>query len=91
MIGMALLAIIIVMVIALLRAWVGPALYDRILAINAFGTATVLMISVFGFYNGRPDFLDIAIVYSLINFIGTIAVLKLHKFDDLGHHGEEES
>ena len=89
MIGVALIAIIIVMVIALIRAWVGPALYDRILAINAFGTATVLMISVFGFFTGRPDFLDIAIVYSLINFIGTIAVLKLHK-EDLGHHGEED-
>lgn len=90
MITTALIAIIIVMVMALLRAWLGPALYDRILAINAFGTATVLMISVFGFFNQRPEFLDIAIVYSLINFIGTIAVLKLHKFDYLGHEGGDE-
>lgn len=91
MIAAALIAIFIVMIVALLRAWVGPALYDRVLAINAFGTATVLMISLFGFFNERPEFLDIAIVYSLINFIGTIAVLKLHKFDDLGHHGNEDS
>lgn len=90
MMATALIAIIIVMVLALIRAWLGPALYDRILAINAFGTATVLMISVFGFFNERPEFLDIAIVYSLINFIGTIAVLKLHKFDDLGHEGGDE-
>lgn len=90
MMATALIAIIIVMVLALIRAWLGPALYDRILAINAFGTATVLMIAVFGFFNERPEFLDIAIVYSLINFIGTIAVLKLHKFDDLGHEGSDE-
>ena len=91
MITAALIAIMIVMVTVLLRAWLGPSLYDRILAINTFGTATVLAIAILGFYMGRPAFMDIAIVYSLINFIGTIAVLKLYRFDSLGHREEEES
>lgn len=91
MISAALIAIMIVMVIVLLRAWLGPSLYDRILAINTFGTATVLAIAVLGFYMGRPAFMDIALVYSLINFIGTVAVLKLYRFDSLGHREEEES
>ena len=75
------------MALALLRALAGPSLYDRILAINAFGTATVLLIAVLGFVAGRPDFLDIALLYALINFIGTIAVLKFFRYGDLGRAG----
>ena len=78
-----------VMLIALIRTCIGPTLFDRILAINTFSTATVLMISLYGFFNQRPEFLDIAIVYAMINFIGTVALLKLHRFDDLGHDGDE--
>ena len=76
--------IILSMVLALLRALLGPTVYDRVLALNMFGTKTVLLIAVLGFLGGRPDFLDLAIVYALINFIGTIAVLKLFEVGDLG-------
>ena len=58
---------------------------------NTFGTATVLFIAVLGFVVGRPDFLDIALLYALINFIGTLAVLKFFRHGDLGHEGEEET
>lgn len=91
MIAGALIAMMVVMIIIFLRAWLGPTLYDRILAINTFGTATVLAIAILGFYMQRPAFMDIAIVYSLINFIGTVAILKLYHFSDLGHREEEES
>jgi multicomponent Na+:H+ antiporter subunit F len=87
----ALIAMMVVMVIIFLRAWLGPSLYDRILAINTFGTATVLAIAILGFYMQRPKFMDIALVYSLINFIGTVAILKLYRFDDLGHREEDEA
>ena len=78
------LAILVAMCLALVRALVGPTLYDRILAINAFGTKTVLIIAAYGFLTARPDFADIALVYALINFIGTIAVLKFFEYGDLG-------
>ena len=78
------LGIIAGMSLALWRGLGGPTLYDRILAVNAFGAKTVLMIAVLGFLMGRPDFLDIALVYTLINFIGTIAVLKFFEYQDLG-------
>ncbi len=84
-------AILITMLLALLRAFIGPTLYDRILAVNMFGTKTVLMIAVLGFLMGRPDFLDIALLYALINFIGTIAVLKFFRYGDLGRAGERDS
>lgn len=71
------LALLVIMAIALVRAFIGPSVYDRIMAVNMFGTKTVLFIAVFGFFTGRPEFLDIALVYALINFIGVIAVLRL--------------
>ncbi len=77
-------AIVVTMALALVRSFLGPTLYDRILAVNMFGTKTVLMIAVLGFLMGRPEFLDIALVYALINFVGTIAMLKYFKYGDLG-------
>jgi multicomponent Na+:H+ antiporter subunit F len=68
--------ILIVMALALTRAFLGPTICDRILAVNMIGTKTVLLIAVYGFLTGRPDFLDIAITYALINFVGVIAALK---------------
>ena len=93
MFGIATLAILIAMGLALARALMGPTLYDRILAINAFGTKTVLLIAAYGYLTERPEFADIALVYALINFIGTVAVLKFFEYGDLGAsstHGEEE-
>lgn len=78
------LLIILGMFLAMWRGLSGPTLYDRVLAVNAFGGLTVLMIAVLGFLMGRPEFLDIALVYVLINFIGTIAVLKFFEYQDLG-------
>ncbi|MBM9606078.1 monovalent cation/H+ antiporter complex subunit F [Desulfopila inferna] len=88
MFAVAGIALLIVMAMALIRAFVGPTLYDRILAVNNFGTKTVLLIAVLGFIGGRPEFLDIAIVYALINFIGIIAVLRF--FEYAGVKSEEE-
>ena len=76
MILVAALALILSMALVLARALRGPTRYDRILAANNLGTKTALLIAVYGFLDGRPDFLDIALAYALINFIGIIAVLK---------------
>lgn len=84
MFAAVLVALLVTMLLTLVRALLGPSLFDRLLAINSIGTKTVLLISVHGFYTGRPEFLDIALAYALINFIGTIAVLKLFEVDDLG-------
>ncbi len=65
--------------IALVRAVLGPSVYDRVLAVNMFGTKTVLLLSVIAFLYGRPDFLDLALAYALINFIGVFAVLEFFR------------
>jgi len=71
------------------RAFIGPTFTDRILAVNSMGTATVLFVALLGFLTGRPEFLDIALLYALINFVGTLAILKFFNFGDLGASGDE--
>ncbi|MCA9576073.1 MAG: monovalent cation/H+ antiporter complex subunit F [Polyangiales bacterium] len=76
----AAVAILITMCLALFRAARGPTTYDRILALNLFGTSTVLLIAVTGFLYGRPEWLDLAMVYALCNFVGVLAVLRFSKY-----------
>ena len=77
-------ALLVTIVLALARAALGPTVFDRVLAMNTVGTVAVLLLSVIGFLNGRPDFLDLAIVYGLLNVVGTIAVLKFFRYGSLG-------
>jgi len=80
MLSIICIGILVVMGLALARALSAPTVYDRILGVNMFGTKTVLFIAVVGYVMGRPDFLDIAIVYALINFIGMVAVLRFFEY-----------
>ena len=75
----AVIATLVTMALALIRAVRGPTVYDRVLAVNMFGTKTVLLLSVIAFLSGRPDFLDLALLYALINFIGVLAVLEFFR------------
>ena len=83
MFAVAAFAVVVAMLLALVRAIAGPTLYDRILAGNSFGTKTVILIGVMGFLMGRPDFLDIAVLYALLNFAATIAILKFFRYRTL--------
>lgn len=89
MYSVTVVAILVCMALLLVRAIKGPPLFDRMLAVNTFGTKTVLLIAVLGFLNGRPDFLDLALVYALMNLISTIAVLRFSRYGDLAKVGEE--
>ncbi len=80
MFAVATAGIIAAMTLALVRAFAGPSLYDRVLAGNSFGTKTVILIGLMGFLTGRPDFLDIALLYALINFAATIAILRFFSY-----------
>ncbi|MDO8287632.1 MAG: monovalent cation/H+ antiporter complex subunit F [Parvibaculum sp.] len=84
MFAVALIAVFVSMLLVIARSIAGPSLYDRVLAVNSFGTLTVLLIGLLGFFTSRPDFLDIALLYALINFVGTIAVLKFVRHRLLG-------
>mgnify|MGYP001825204500 CR=1 FL=1 len=89
MFAVTMAALLVCMVMTLIRAIAGPTVLDRILAVNSFGTKTVLVIAVINFLTGRPEFLDLALVYALMNFLGTIAVVKFVRFGDLGGSEDE--
>jgi multicomponent Na+:H+ antiporter subunit F len=85
----AALAILAVMALVLVRAILGPTVSDRILAVNMFGTKTVLLIALLAFISGRLDVLDIALAYALINFISVIAVLRFFEYGDLASSDDD--
>ncbi len=89
MLAAATLALLATIALALLRAALGPTVFDRLQAANSIGTVAMLLLAVFGFLRGRPDFLDLALVYGLLNVIGVIAILKFFRQGDLG--ADEES
>jgi multicomponent Na+:H+ antiporter subunit F len=82
-------ALLVTLALALTRAFLGPTVFDRALAANAVGTVAMLLLAVISFMGGRPEFLDLAIVYGFLNVIGTIAVLKYFRYGSLGEPGEE--
>lgn len=69
-------AFVLVGVVTLYRVARGPTPHDRVIAVNATGTTTVLVIALVAAAFDQPGFLDIAIVYALLNFIMSIAISK---------------
>ena len=91
MFAAAILAVLAALILTVARALKGPTVFDRLLAANSVGTAAILLLALFGFMTGRPEFLDIGLLYALLNVIGTLAVLKFFRYGSLGHGGEEEA
>jgi multicomponent Na+:H+ antiporter subunit F len=83
-------ALLVTLALALVRAALGPTVFDRLQGANTVGTVAVLLLAVIGFLGGRPEFLDLALVYGFLNVIGVIAVLKFFRRGSLGDPGEEE-
>ncbi|MGI9475229.1 MAG: monovalent cation/H+ antiporter complex subunit F [Hyphomicrobiaceae bacterium] len=84
------IAVTIALSLAVIRAIAGPTVFDRVLAANTIGTLAILLLAVIGFLMGRPEWLDIALVYGLLNLIGTLAVLKYFRHGDLAHDAEKD-
>lgn len=91
MFAAAILAVLAALILTVARALKGPTVFDRLLAANSVGTGAILLLALFGFMTGRPEFLDIGLLYALLNVIGTLAVLKFFRYGSLGHGGEEEA
>lgn len=86
----AAVAILVTLALAVARSVLGPTVFDRVLAGNTVGSLAILLLAVVGFLFGRPEFLDIAITYGLLNLIGTLAVLKFFRHGDLAYDAEKE-
>jgi len=86
----AIIAVLITMTLALIRAFMGPTEYDRMLAANSFGTKTVLLIALGGHFLSWHSFLDIALLYAMINFVGTIAIMRFFEASSVVEPDEEK-
>lgn len=84
MLAAATIALLVTIALALGRALLGPTVFDRLQAANTIGTCAMLLVAVLGFLSGRPEFLDLVLVYGLLNAIGVFAVLKFFRQGDLG-------
>jgi multicomponent Na+:H+ antiporter subunit F len=86
----AALAVLAALALVIARALKGPTVFDRVLAGNSVGSLAIILLAVFGFLTGRPEFLDIGLTYGLLNLIGTLAVLKFFRHGDLAYDVDED-
>jgi multicomponent Na+:H+ antiporter subunit F len=84
-------AILVALGLVVIRALRGPTVFDRVLAGNSVGNLAIMLLAVVGFLTGRPEWLDVAITYGLLNVISTLAILKFFRHGDLAHDAEEEA
>ena len=90
MLAAGMIAVLVALGLMLARAVKGPTVFDRLVAANSIGNAAIVIVTLFGFLSGRPDFLDIGITYALLNVIGVFAVLKFFRYGPLGYGGEDD-
>ena len=90
MFSAAALAVLVAIGLAVVRALRGPTVFDRVLDGNFIGVGAILLLALVGFITGRPEFLDIGILYALLNIVGSLAVLKFWRYGDLSSSGDEE-
>jgi multicomponent Na+:H+ antiporter subunit F len=70
---------------ALIRAGLGPSSFDRIAAANVIGTKATVLLVIIGLTFDAPEmFVDLALVYAILNFIGSLAAASLLKPDENG-------
>ena len=70
------LLISLAILLCLYRAIVGPGIFNRVAALNVIGTKTIILLVVMGYFFERPEFFDIALLYAMLNFIGTLVASK---------------
>ncbi len=80
------LVILLAVLLSLYRVIKGPTIIDRIIGVNVIGTKTIAVILLTGFLFERVEFfIDIAFVYALINFIGTLTLSKYFERKGVEH------
>ena len=82
------IVILVAVLLSLYRVVRGPSIIDRIIGVNVIGTKTVAVIVLTGHLFDRVEFfIDIAVVYALINFIGALALSKYFERKGVEHKG----
>jgi multicomponent Na+:H+ antiporter subunit F len=67
----------VLVLLCLYRATYGPGVLNRAAGLSAIGTKTLIILLIMGVIYDRVDmFIDISMVYALLNFIGTVVLAK---------------
>ena len=67
---------VVLAIVMLYRVYAGPTMQDRVLAVNVLGTNTVVVLALLSVGLDEPWFLDIALIYALLNFLMSLAISK---------------
>ncbi len=84
-----LIVFLLALVCSLVRAGLGPTWFDRILALNTFTSQTILLLAVYFYATGHPEYIDIALLYGLIGYSGSLALAKF--FEESGNEAQKPS
>jgi len=63
-------------ILCTIRAVLGPTIPDRMVAIDTLTVIVVLILTLLGVYYRASIYLDIALIYAFLNFLGTVALAK---------------
>lgn len=67
----------VLILLALLRAIIGPTVIDRLIGINAITSMVSMIILLLAFYRGEYEFIDVALVFMLCGFAGGLWIIKV--------------
>lgn len=70
-------ALALVMMLSLYRVITGPSVFDRLTGLGLIGSKTIVLLIVLGALDERVDiYVDIALSYALISFVGSVVLAK---------------
>jgi len=63
-------------VFCMIRALLGPSASDRLVAVDAMITITTALLVLLALFSGRQIYIDVALVYAVLAFVGVIAIAR---------------
>ena len=84
------IALFLLMLPALYRVIIGPTVIDRIVAANIIGTKTAVLLIIIGTIFGKVGmFIDFALAYALLTFLGSLAAARFCHAMSVTDHSSE--
>jgi len=74
--SLALSIALLAVVISFFRLLIGPSVADRTVALDGMTIISISVITAAAFFLGRVIYIDVALVYALISFLGVIAIAR---------------
>ena len=76
LISMIIMAVLII--VAVIRSAIGPAMTDRVIAVNMIGTLTIALIAMLAIYTAEDYLVDVCLIYAMISFLAVVILTKVY-------------